>query len=94
MFWKNLKLIEQLKFNGITVYSDLFFQPPWIPLTQLTQSTSTIRIGVASVNPFVTHPIDIAGNIALLDELSNGRTYLGLCYDGNYFDQFLISILY
>jgi 5,10-methylenetetrahydromethanopterin reductase len=30
------------------------------------------------VNPFTCHPINIAGNIALLDEASQGRAYLGL----------------
>ena len=70
--------IEKLGFDGVSVYNDLYFQPPWIPLTQLIQSTRSIRIGVASVNPFLTHPINIVGNLALLDEMSNGRMYLGL----------------
>ncbi|MCB0037552.1 MAG: LLM class flavin-dependent oxidoreductase, partial [Anaerolineales bacterium] len=39
---------------------------------------SRAQIGVAAVNPFTSHPINIAGNIALLDEASHGRAYLGL----------------
>jgi 5,10-methylenetetrahydromethanopterin reductase len=34
---------------------------------------------VASVNPFTCHPINIAANIALIDEASGGRAYLGFC---------------
>ena len=30
------------------------------------------------MNPFTSHPINIAGNIALLDEISQGRAYLGM----------------
>jgi 5,10-methylenetetrahydromethanopterin reductase len=30
------------------------------------------------VNPFTCHPINIAGNIALIDEAAHGRAYLGL----------------
>ena len=41
-----------------------------------------VRVGVAAVNPFTCHPINIAGNIALIDEASNGRAYLGLARGG------------
>ncbi|OLS26710.1 MAG: 5,10-methylenetetrahydromethanopterin reductase [Candidatus Heimdallarchaeota archaeon LC_3] len=30
------------------------------------------------MNPFTSHPINIAGNIALIDEISKGRAYIGL----------------
>jgi 5,10-methylenetetrahydromethanopterin reductase len=72
------KLIEGLGFDGVTVYNDLLYQPPWIPLSEIARATNKIQIGVASVNPFTSHPINIAGNIANLDALSSGRTYLGL----------------
>ncbi|MHA2336542.1 MAG: LLM class flavin-dependent oxidoreductase [Candidatus Hodarchaeales archaeon] len=72
------KLVEDLGFDGVTVYNDLLYQPAWIPLSQLARATSKIQIGVASVNPFTNHPINIAGNIANIDALSSGRAYLGL----------------
>ena len=37
-----------------------------------------VRIGPAAVNPFTCHPLNIAANIALIDEASGGRAYLGL----------------
>ena len=37
---------------------------------------------MAAVNPFTCHPINIAGNIALIDEASNGRAYLGIARGG------------
>ncbi len=30
------------------------------------------------MNPFTCHPITLAGHVALLDEASRGRAYLGL----------------
>lgn len=73
------KLVEDLGFDMLSIYNDLFYQPPWIPLSILIQSTKNIQVGVASMNPFINHPLNIAGNIALLNELSDHRVYLGLC---------------
>jgi 5,10-methylenetetrahydromethanopterin reductase len=40
--------------------------------------TERIRLGPAALNPFTLHPYEIAGQIAFLDTVSNGRAYLGL----------------
>lgn len=72
------KLVEELKFDCLTVYNDMLYQPSWIPLSIIAQATQRITIGVASVNPFTCHPINIAGNMALINEISKGRAYLGL----------------
>ena len=69
---------ENLDFDGVTVYNDLLYQPAWLPLLEISRNTKKIRIGPASVNPFTSHPINIAGNIAIIDEYSHGRAYLGL----------------
>jgi 5,10-methylenetetrahydromethanopterin reductase len=62
----------------VTVYNDLLYQPAWLPLLEMARATKRIRLGVAAVNPFTCHPVNIAGNIALLDEASNKRAYLGI----------------
>lgn len=74
--------IEAYGFDGITVYNDMLYQPAWLPLLELARATKALTIGVAAVNPFTCHPINIAGNIALIDEVSNGRAYLGLARGG------------
>ena len=56
----------------------MLYQPAWLPLLEIARHTTRVRIGPAAVNPFTCHPINIAGNIALLDEASHGRAYLGL----------------
>ena len=56
----------------------MLYQPAWLPLLEIARHTARVRIGPAAINPFTCHPINIAGNIALLDEASHGRAYLGL----------------
>ncbi|HJP40052.1 MAG: LLM class flavin-dependent oxidoreductase [Gammaproteobacteria bacterium] len=73
---------ETWGFDTISVYNDMLYQPAWLPLLEVARSTSRARIGVAAVNPFTCHPINIAGHIALIDEASGGRTYLGLARGG------------
>ena len=69
---------ETYGFNAVTVYNDMLYQPAWLPLLEMARATTRIRLGVAAVNPFTCHPINIAGNIALIDEASHGRAYLGM----------------
>ena len=65
-------------FDVVSVYNDLLYQPAWLPLLEIARATRRVALGPAAVNPFTCHPINIAGNIALLDEASGGRAYLGL----------------
>ncbi|NWG21256.1 MAG: LLM class flavin-dependent oxidoreductase [Chloroflexi bacterium] len=71
-------MVEDRGFDGISVYNDLLYQPAWLPLLEIARHTRRVIIGPAAVNPFTCHPINIAGNIALIDEASQGRAYLGI----------------
>lgn len=71
------QIVENYNFDGVTVYNDLLYQPAWLPLLEIARATSRVRLGPAAINPFTCHPINIAANIALIDEMSNGRSYLG-----------------
>lgn len=70
--------VEAAGFDGVTVYNDMLYQPAWLPLLEMARATKRVRIGPAAVNPFTCHPVNIAANIALIDEASQGRAYLGL----------------
>lgn len=72
------RMIEGYGFDVLSIYSDLLYQPPIVPLTIAAQATNRIRLGPASLNPNTLHPLEIAGQIATLDTVSNGRAYLGL----------------
>lgn len=69
---------EAVGLDGISVFSDLGFQPPGPALAILAEHTSHLRIGVACYNPAITHPVHIAAEAAALQRLSGGRGYVGL----------------
>lgn len=69
---------ESYGFDMVSVYGDLMFQPPIGALLLMAQATTRIRLGAASYNPYTLHPVEIAGQIALLDAVSNGRAYWGI----------------
>lgn len=71
-------LAEELGFDGVSVFSDLLYQPPVAALLEMAAATSRIRLGCACWNPFTLHPYEIAGQFAAVDALSAGRAYLGL----------------
>jgi 5,10-methylenetetrahydromethanopterin reductase len=70
--------IEELGFGAISVYSDLLYPSPLLPLITIAQATRRIRLGPACLNPYLLHPLEIANQIHLLDAVSGGRAYLGL----------------
>jgi 5,10-methylenetetrahydromethanopterin reductase len=69
---------ERSDIDVLSVFSDLLFQPPIVALLEMAQATSRVRLGAACWNPFTLHPYEIAGQLAALDQASNGRAYLGL----------------
>jgi len=76
------ELAEQLGFDAISVYADLGFQPAIAPLLAIARATNRVRLGPAALNPYLIHPVEIAGQIAALDSASDGRAYLGLVRGG------------
>jgi 5,10-methylenetetrahydromethanopterin reductase len=44
----------------------------------MARVTERIRLGPAALNPFTLHPYEIAGQIAMVDAVSEGRAFLGL----------------
>lgn len=72
------RAVETHGFDGLSVYSDLGFQPPMAPLMVAADVTTGLRLGPSCLNPYLLHPVEIAGQVAALDEASGGRAYLGL----------------
>lgn len=68
---------EGYGFDAITVFGDLMFQPPIMPLITMAESTMSIRLGIACYNPWTLHPVEIAGQVAYLDLVSQGRAFYG-----------------
>lgn len=69
---------EEAGFDAVTVFGDLMCQPPGMVLASMAADTSVVRLGVAAYTPWTQHPVEIAGQIAMLDALSGGRAFYGL----------------
>lgn len=71
-------LVDGYGFDVVSVYNDLLFQPALGPLLLMARHLTRTRIGPAVLNPYTVHPLEIAGQAALLDMVSQGNAYLGL----------------
>ncbi|HUA29373.1 MAG TPA: LLM class flavin-dependent oxidoreductase [Streptosporangiaceae bacterium] len=71
-------LVEELGFGTISVYADLTYPSPLLPLITIARATRGIRLGPACLNPYLLHPVEIANQLHALDSASGGRAYLGL----------------
>ena len=69
---------EDAGFDVVTTFNDLWFQPALPALLEIARATRRVRVGPSCLNPFTLHPVEIAGQIAMLDEASDGRAFLGL----------------
>lgn len=72
------ELADQYAFDVVSVYGDPPFQPSFGPLLLMAQHLTHSRIGPACVSPSRLPPVDMAGFVALLDHVTNGRAYLGV----------------
>jgi len=70
--------IEELGFAVISVYADLLYPSPLLPLITIARATRRVRLGPACLNPYLLHPVEIANQAHALDLVSGGRAYLGL----------------
>jgi 5,10-methylenetetrahydromethanopterin reductase len=80
------ELVDGYDFDIVSVYNDLLFQPALGPLLLMARNLRRAHLGPAALNPFTVHPVEIAGQAAMLDLVSNGRAYLGLAR-GAWLDQ-------
>ena len=73
---------EEAGFDVVTAFNDLWFQPVLPALLEIAAATSRVRVGPSCLNPFTVHPVEIAGQTAVLDSASHGRAFLGLARGG------------
>jgi 5,10-methylenetetrahydromethanopterin reductase len=69
---------EEAGFDVVTTFNDLWFQPALPALLEIARATKHVRVGPSCLNPFTLHPVEIAGQIAMLDAATDGRAFLGL----------------
>jgi 5,10-methylenetetrahydromethanopterin reductase len=69
---------EDAGFDVVTTFNDLWFQPALPALLEIARATKRVRVGPSCLNPFMLHPVEIAGQMAILDAATDGRAFLGL----------------
>ena len=69
---------EEAGFHQFWVSNDLFLRSNLVILPAVAQATSRIEIGTGILNPYTTHPAEMAMFAATMDELSGNRFNLGL----------------
>ena len=63
-------LVDRYDFDAVSVYNDLMFQPALGPLLLMAPKLRRAHLGPAALNPFTLHPVEIAGQAAMLDLVS------------------------
>lgn len=69
---------EAAGFHQFWVSNDLFLRSNLAILPAVAQATSRIEIGTGILNPYTTHPAEMAMFAATMDELSGNRFNLGI----------------
>ena len=76
------QIAERGGFDVVTTFNDLWYQPALPALLEIAEATDRVRIGPSCSNPFTVHPVELAGQTAVLDLVSRGRAFLGLAGRG------------
>jgi 5,10-methylenetetrahydromethanopterin reductase len=77
-FVRHARLAEELGFSSFWVPEDPFWRGAFTVASAIATATSRIKVGLGVVNPYTRHPTLIAMELAALEELSRGRSILGV----------------
>jgi 5,10-methylenetetrahydromethanopterin reductase len=81
-FVEHIRLAERQRFDYAWIADVGLHRETFIMCALASQATSRIRIGPGVVNPYTRHPGIIAAQVATLQEISRGRSFLGLAVGG------------
>jgi len=77
-------LAEELGYQRCWVYDEgLATRDVYITLAAIAASTTRLQLGPGITNPYTRHPATTAATIASLDEMSDGRAFLGIGAGGS-----------
>lgn len=77
--WANLvRVVESAGFDTLWVADERLYRNVYTTLTQAAMASTRLQLGTAVTNPYVRPPAVTTAAIASVDELSGGRTVLGL----------------
>lgn len=75
---KLVKRVEELGFDYVWVSDHCHNRYFNSILAHLTKITKSVNLGPGVTNPYLSHPAIIASGVAALEEMSGGRTVLGI----------------
>ncbi len=76
-YLEHARLAEELGFGICWIPEDLY-RGAFTLAAGIASATSRLEIGLGILNPYVRHPATIAMELGALEELSGGRTVLGI----------------
>jgi 5,10-methylenetetrahydromethanopterin reductase len=72
-------LAEEMGYDRCWLFDEgVMTRDVFVTMSAIAERTSRIKIGPGITNPYVRHPGATAAAIASVDELSNGRAFLGI----------------
>jgi 5,10-methylenetetrahydromethanopterin reductase len=75
---RRARAAEELGFDHFWLADERLCRNPYVGLAAAAMATKAIQLGLSVTNPYTRHPAHTAAAIATVDELSGGRTTLGL----------------
>jgi|GEM_PF-956136 5,10-methylenetetrahydromethanopterin reductase len=87
-FRSTVNIIENLHYDGLTVSDQSLRRNTYSWSAFAAHNTSKIWVGPAVTNPYSRNPGLTAASIATIDEISGGRTILGMGLGGHGVDHF------
>lgn len=72
------RLVDDFSANRLGISDVVLFRDVYSTITMCAQHTRQIAIGPLVTNPYLRHPISVAASFATLNEISNGRMFLGI----------------
>jgi 5,10-methylenetetrahydromethanopterin reductase len=81
-FMSHAKLVEEQGFDFAWIADVGLHRETFIMCTLASQVTTRMKIGPGVSNPYVRHPAILAAEAATLQEISHGRSFLGLGLGG------------
>jgi 5,10-methylenetetrahydromethanopterin reductase len=69
---------EETGFDTVFAACHYFNRDPFVTLSRIAAETEDIRLGPAAANPYETHPLTLASQVATLQEVSDGRAVFGV----------------
>jgi len=73
------QVAERLGYESVWIFDEgLAMRDVYVALTAIALGTQTIGLGTGVTNPYTRHPAVTANAIATLDEVSDGRAFVGI----------------